>query len=651
MKSKSLIFAFCFGLLAWLWPCRAHDNFTIHPKISEGAGLSSSGLPNFLCESYGYGIDGPTLPTFGDGQATNNPQSPIGWIKSGSICEDMPAMRGKNHFYDPIHYDHNHQHIGLTDGLDGFGQSSFKWATESYRDAELEKSYSWLDARSFELNALTNSSKHVRDTELAKTLFYLGHVLHLNQDLSVPAHVRNDNHMLVGLFGYGSVHNHMWTEKYGSLHCATNLQWFMNQSHHDWSWWQNTAKFQKLEDFWNRDLLSSNGAVALTADAGNYPGKELGLSEFCNGNFISENAPYGELIKSGKHYFQYPSLETSTDFSQIRANPAGYVQQSRLANGTYSNRVVIGKTTKDGITVTNHSVLTYLGANFPTKNLKRKVTIHDDNVLQEYHSILLPKAVEYSAGILDYFFRGTISVSVSGDGSGNYTITVQNTSGQDFCGGSLYLFQDDESGNRTFVTNTAVSGIANGGKMAMPFSEAISQNTNFILVYKGTIGTKGGNPSDPVDAGIAIAAKCFTLNTNSCTDCGCDLNPPNPACRQFTRGPTTGTGGAVTASGPNCNFSLKGGDAIKTVNVANPTDCDMSLYILCSFYYSVTYVGDKIYVNGVLRGSSWISSPGDVTYGEYGFGHLYSLPAHSVTPFTFEFSAPDAQFNGNIWLQ
>jgi hypothetical protein len=87
------------------------------------------------------------LPVFGDWEATNTSQSPIGWVKNGSICEDKPALRGKNHFYDPIHYDNSNQHIGLTDGLNGVGESSFKWATKSYRDLEFEKSY-WCEVPS-----------------------------------------------------------------------------------------------------------------------------------------------------------------------------------------------------------------------------------------------------------------------------------------------------------------------------------------------------------------------------------------------------------------------------------------------------------------------------------------------------------------------
>jgi hypothetical protein len=302
----------------------------------------------------------------------------------------------------------------------------------------------------------------------------------------------------------------MWTEIYGAKSYSTQeVTKVFPLRPHGWPWWQGEAKFQKLEDFWNRGLLITNKANALNSDAGNEAGKELGLSEFCNGNFISEDAMYGEFFANhgAKHYFQYPSLETSTIFPQIRANPANYVKPYTLANGVISNHVVIQKP-YDGIYVTNHSVLNYLGAKFPTTHLKRKTTIHDDNVLQEYHEKLIPKAIEYSAGILDYFFRGTMDVSLNLDTNiGPYTVTNLNTSGQDFYGGAFYLFQET-NGVRTLVQSNDWSGktLSMGSSMTMTFSDPPPPGARFFSVYQGTIGiTNGTDPLDPVDANIGVA--------------------------------------------------------------------------------------------------------------------------------------------------
>lgn len=194
----------------------------------------------------------------------------------------------------------------------------------------------------------------------------------------------------------------------------------------------------------------------------------------------------------------------------------------------------------DGITFTNHSVVSYLGialaqrgavprlsVSVPIQNVS--VSINDSNVLQAYHNILLPKAVEYSAGLLDYFFRGQIEVGAHVD-SGEYTVNVFNFSSQPFSGGSFYLYKEDSSsGNRSLVQQTDLVGILPPGEHIQFIYDdnSLSGPTKFILVYKGTIGADGGQPLDPVDANIGIAAQIFNLDPiQGCILCGgCNFWP------------------------------------------------------------------------------------------------------------------------------
>ena len=171
MKSELRIPLCGLFLLANLLFCHAHDNVTMHPLISDSAAKSSTGLPDFLTECFGYSLGQINL-SYSDPDGAKGGKSPLEWIKAGSQYEDVPWIRGNNHFYDP------------TKKPATVETNAFWW----------QHSYTWLKARSFELNALTNSCKSGRETNLAAMLFYLGHVIHLNQDLTVPAHVRNDNH-------------------------------------------------------------------------------------------------------------------------------------------------------------------------------------------------------------------------------------------------------------------------------------------------------------------------------------------------------------------------------------------------------------------------------------------------------------------------
>src|SRR5204862_296062 len=87
-----------------------------------------------------------------------------------------------------------------TDGPDGWAVDSFTWATAPnggavYPGPWLNR-YGWPRAREYELNALTLQATADRNNNFALMFRSLGQVLHLNQDLSQPSHVRNDNHLL-----------------------------------------------------------------------------------------------------------------------------------------------------------------------------------------------------------------------------------------------------------------------------------------------------------------------------------------------------------------------------------------------------------------------------------------------------------------------
>jgi hypothetical protein len=50
----------------------------------------------------------------------------------------------------------------------------------------------WDNARKYFYSALTSPGKAIREDSYAKTFQAVGQVMHLLQDMAVPAHVRND---------------------------------------------------------------------------------------------------------------------------------------------------------------------------------------------------------------------------------------------------------------------------------------------------------------------------------------------------------------------------------------------------------------------------------------------------------------------------
>lgn len=104
----------------------------------------------------------------------------MGWIRKGSIEEDK-APRWINHFYDPIH------NTGLKDNLKGNpAKSAVEWAHSSTgQTAPLigTGDYTWEAA-----------IYYYQKGDKEKAYIALGHILHLIEDMAVPAHTRNDAH-------------------------------------------------------------------------------------------------------------------------------------------------------------------------------------------------------------------------------------------------------------------------------------------------------------------------------------------------------------------------------------------------------------------------------------------------------------------------
>ena len=100
-----------------------------------------------------------------------------------------------------------------------------------------------------------------------------------------------------------------------------------------------------------------------------------------------------------------------------------------------------------GVYVQHHSALHYLAVRHAPKSDQMDtwvaLTINDTNVLQDYHTDLIPKAVEYSAGILDYFFRGRLQISCLATQDQAISFCVRNLSGQTLSGGTFGLYGDD----------------------------------------------------------------------------------------------------------------------------------------------------------------------------------------------------------------
>lgn len=116
-----------------------------------------------------------------------NTQELVIWVQEGGRQEDEPAYSGSfNHFHDPL----QPWHIA---GFDKTFKSSLIWAQDQGMIGSLfGGDWSWKKARDSYYKGLISVTKTEKEKNLADTFRALGQIMHLIQDASVPAHVRND---------------------------------------------------------------------------------------------------------------------------------------------------------------------------------------------------------------------------------------------------------------------------------------------------------------------------------------------------------------------------------------------------------------------------------------------------------------------------
>jgi hypothetical protein len=367
----------------------AYDHKTTHRVITETS-FAKSNIAPFLKQYLGM-----------TGNSKINGQEIIKWISDGSESEDSPSCRATNHFHNPLK---NWGESGLSDipwwlnvecSSWNPWYSNVTWGTGylSPDGPQITRPRQWMgwgDARDYFYWALTSVSNQERESYFAKTFQALGQVLHLNQDVSVPAHVRNDfkSHYA----SYDPYHKPMsvypnqfeaYVRKNPQLIANTEARppVFLNP---------------KITDFWDADqYIGDNPSASLS----------LGLAEFVHANYFSDwtipnNTPNPE------HKFPYPKVDSSNsriceDFAPDSADVRRYISRKEcppLSEARAVDHFAAVSLINDPSSITDDNI--------------GKMWLHlDDNVNHTYAQEILPRAVGYSAGLLDYFFRGQLQVT------------------------------------------------------------------------------------------------------------------------------------------------------------------------------------------------------------------------------------------------
>lgn len=379
----------------------AYDLHT-HTVISEKAAAASS-LKDALSAlqlTWTSKLDGSAATD------ERNDGSALGWIREGAVREDGESLcdpRVRNHFYNPLN------DTGYFGGVIQ-GPPSVDWGLEESGDYG-DQEFSYKDAKSYFWSALRPETEQQRQHDLALTFRSLGQVIHLVQDAAQPQHTRNDSHAglkcpaTLGLLGPKSLY-----EEYVEAN-ADGL---------DYTGYP-LVSLPHLRDYWDDE-------------------RGRGVAEFSNRSFVSE----------GTNFLGPPdALLPAPNFPSPDGTGAELVEedmQSLLPGSTLTGKMTFISTPFEDRYVSamgrNPRAATYsiFTRDLSLRSLLRRYSLNRFN-FDAAQAILLPRAVGYSAGLLDFFFRGRLEIAAPdqfaymvapySDGSGTFNaikLKVRNTS-------------------------------------------------------------------------------------------------------------------------------------------------------------------------------------------------------------------------------
>jgi hypothetical protein len=389
-------------------------------------------------------------------------------IGEGAAGEDTPRPRVLNHFHNPLlAWDSAGLQVGTQ-----LGQSSILWQQNPAQNQSLGGggNWSWHDARQRYWNALTGttagggSTREQRDRALAETFLTLGHLTHFIQDASVPAHTRNDQHLVVD--GYET-----WTDRarLGTppADAALFLQYLTQapvvppRTIFTPGRPEAPLPIARLID---ADKLDGSGNATALGDAA------LGIAEYTQGNFLSDDTIFAPafplprrqslglgapvLVPEGQRFQRhFPKVGDGESITHFVAESALYRSVAEAA----------GQPMAEALTLTRH-------------------------VYRDYASFLLPRAVGYSAALLDYFFRGRLAAFGDTLSVGFANLTEESLEG------TLALYYDDDADRRhpvpaaSWAVALAPSGFARDLRFPAPTVPAPKERDRYMLVFRGRLG-------------------------------------------------------------------------------------------------------------------------------------------------------------------
>lgn len=445
-----------------------------HRLVNRQAAETSDSFKSYLRTGLGFP---DSIETVVHGKTVRD------WLEEGGHRED-DLLRFLRHFHDPLNAWEN---AGLNLVVDRH-DASVRWMQQPHQGGALTGgSWSWRDARRLYYEALTEPDAVRREALWADVFRALGQIMHLVADASVPEHTRNDVH-LFGAIKLGNSYER-WVDSQHGGNSQTEAQFIARYL---------SAPIGFVPDI--LELPSPAGEhiarvpVARLIDADRYDGANpgitvdgadhrapvsVGLAEIANANFFSESTLSG----------QYPF---PTDAGLIRVNLATPLGQVRR---------YLSRPEGQGLLPANPLRAECAADDFIHRGdlvQPPPFPCTDALVWSQVAAHMLPRAVGYARGVLDYFFRGTLQVNrvfwQGGSSPGTY-ISVTNLSGEEL-DGTFAVYARHGTGadeRREWIGSVADGdpvqlGAGETATLRLSLREGGGATGAHVLVFRGRLG-------------------------------------------------------------------------------------------------------------------------------------------------------------------
>lgn len=313
------------------------------------------------------------------------------WIIEGGVSEDSLG-RPRFHFYDPISGLGLNGNAVSTVFCGGACTSAPDWA-ENLNAGDQNSVYSIPATRQSFFSALTTNDPIVRQRQWATTFDAVGRIVHLIQDMAQPQHVRNDIHFTLGPATDFVLTNYSRYERYTDEQAAALTY--------------TGYQFVRLP-LWRKFWTETNGK---------------GLAQFTNKNFVSQNTILNDEGQPG--FYPNPRFPDTTLSDAVVTNPTNYRGDPILdPNGVPYTNISVRYLSNNyidaynpSLSETNPRLAVYSRFDFVhAQQTGQGVLTMDNEVYKSAAAILAPRAVGYSAGLINYFFRGRLEISPPAEG-------------------------------------------------------------------------------------------------------------------------------------------------------------------------------------------------------------------------------------------